>query len=89
MNVNLEFLAVTKNYSTCILFIPSEVTTELAITIEVHKIAVRNSLLLSSYSIQYTPSPSCSRILAEQVIKNELTIYIYSYIKNIIKYHMW
>jgi hypothetical protein len=27
MNVNMEFSAVTKKYSTCILFIPSEVTT--------------------------------------------------------------
>jgi hypothetical protein len=26
MNVNLGFLAVTKKYSTCIFFIPSEIT---------------------------------------------------------------
>jgi hypothetical protein len=29
MNVNLGFSTVTKKYSTCILFIPSEVTMEL------------------------------------------------------------
>jgi hypothetical protein len=50
MNDNLGFLAITKNYSICILFIPSEVTTELSITIAVHEIAATNSLLLPGYS---------------------------------------
>jgi hypothetical protein len=48
MNVNLGFLALTKNYITCILFIPSEVTTELAITIALHEIYVTNSLLATT-----------------------------------------
>jgi hypothetical protein len=51
MNVNLGFRVVTKNDSTCILLIPSEVTTELVNTMEVHEIAITNSLLLPSYSI--------------------------------------
>jgi hypothetical protein len=38
MNVNLGFLAVTKKYSTCILFLPSKVTTELVNTIAEHEI---------------------------------------------------
>jgi hypothetical protein len=40
MNVNLGFSVVIKKYSTCILFIPSEVTMELANTIAGHEIAV-------------------------------------------------
>jgi hypothetical protein len=40
MNVNLGFSAVTKKYSTCILFLPSEVTTELVNTIAEHEIDV-------------------------------------------------
>jgi hypothetical protein len=40
MNVNLGFSVVTKKYSTCILFLSSEVTTELANTIAYHKIDV-------------------------------------------------
>jgi hypothetical protein len=40
MNVNLGFSAATKKYSTCILFIPSEVTVELANTIAGHEIDV-------------------------------------------------
>jgi hypothetical protein len=38
MNVNLGFSAVTKKYSTCIIFIPSEVTMELVKTIAVHEL---------------------------------------------------
>jgi hypothetical protein len=40
MNVNLGLSAVTKNYSTCILFLPSEVTRESVHTIVEHEIAV-------------------------------------------------
>jgi hypothetical protein len=40
MNVNLRFSAVTKKYSTCILFLPSEVTTELVNVIAEHEIAI-------------------------------------------------
>jgi hypothetical protein len=37
MNVNLGFSAVTKKYSACVLFIPSEVTMELVNTIGDHE----------------------------------------------------
>jgi hypothetical protein len=40
MNVNLGFSAVTKNYSTCILFLPIEVTTELVNAIAEYENAV-------------------------------------------------
>jgi hypothetical protein len=40
MNVNLGFLAVTKKYSTCILFYPTGVTMELANTIAGHEFAI-------------------------------------------------
>jgi hypothetical protein len=63
MNINLGFSAVTKNYSTCILFIPSEVTTESVNTIVEHEIAVRihyyyTKLLHLIHTIPHT----CSRI---------------------------
>jgi hypothetical protein len=51
MNVNLGFSAVIKKYSTCILFIPSEVTVELANSKEGHKIDVT-----IHYYYQVTPS---------------------------------
>jgi hypothetical protein len=51
INVNLEFSAITKNYSTCILFIPSEITMELANTIAGHEIVVT-----IHYYYQVTPS---------------------------------
>jgi hypothetical protein len=51
MNVNLGFSVVTKKYSTCILFIHIEVTTELANTIAGHEIA-----LTIHYYYQVTPS---------------------------------
>jgi hypothetical protein len=51
MNVNLGFSAVTKNYSTCILFLPIEVTTELVNTIAEYEIAVT-----VQYYYQVTPS---------------------------------
>jgi hypothetical protein len=50
MNVNLGFSAVTKKYSTFILFLPSEVTTELVNTIAEHEIAV-----IIHYYYQVTP----------------------------------
>jgi hypothetical protein len=50
MNVNLGFSAVTKKYSTCILFLPSEVTTKLVNTTE-HEIVV-----MVHYHYQVTPS---------------------------------
>jgi hypothetical protein len=40
MNVNLGFPAVTKKYSTCILFLPNKVTMELVNTIAEHEIVV-------------------------------------------------
>jgi hypothetical protein len=51
MNVKLEFLAITKNYSRCIIFLPSEVTTELEKTIAEHEIVVT-----IHYYYQVTPS---------------------------------
>jgi hypothetical protein len=45
------FTGVTKNYSTCIIFLLSEETTELVNTIEEHEICVNSLLLLPSYSI--------------------------------------
>jgi hypothetical protein len=51
MNVNLGFSAVTKNYSACILFLPNEVTTELAKTITEYEIVVT-----IHYYYQVTPS---------------------------------
>jgi hypothetical protein len=51
MNVNLGFSAISKKYSTCITFIPSEVTTELANTIACHEIVVT-----IHYYYQVTPS---------------------------------
>jgi hypothetical protein len=51
MNVNLGFSAITKKYSTCILFLPSLVTTELVDTIAEHEIAVT-----IHYYYQVTPS---------------------------------
>jgi hypothetical protein len=51
MNVNLGFSAVTKKYSTYILFIPSEVTTELAKTIAGNEISIT-----IHYYYQVTPS---------------------------------
>jgi hypothetical protein len=50
MNVNLGFLSINKKYSTCIISIPSEVTTELVNTIVGHEFN-HNPLLLPSYSI--------------------------------------
>jgi hypothetical protein len=40
INVNLGFSAVTKKYSTYILFLPNEVTMELVNTITEHEIAI-------------------------------------------------
>jgi hypothetical protein len=51
MNVKLGFSAITKKYSTCIVFLPSEVTTELANTIAEHEIAIT-----VHYYYQVTPS---------------------------------
>jgi hypothetical protein len=51
MNANLGFSDVTKNYSTCILLLPSEVTTELVNTIAKHEIVVT-----IHYHYQVTPS---------------------------------
>jgi hypothetical protein len=51
MNMNLGFSAVTKNYSACIIFIPSEITTELVNTIAGHEIVVT-----IHYYYQVTPS---------------------------------
>jgi hypothetical protein len=51
INVNLELSAITKNYSTCIFFVPSEVTTKLANTIAGHEIIVT-----IHYYYQVTPS---------------------------------
>jgi hypothetical protein len=51
MNVNLGFSAITKKYSTCILFIHGKVTTELANTILGHEIVVT-----IHYYYQVTPS---------------------------------
>jgi hypothetical protein len=50
MKFNLGFSDVTNKYSTCILFIPSEVTMELVNTIADHEFR-HNSLQLPSYSI--------------------------------------
>jgi hypothetical protein len=90
MNDNLGFSGVTKKYSTCIPFLPCEVTTELLNTRAEHEIATT-----IYYYYQVTPSnihhpPSCSHILvgSEQVIKNGVRICIYSYIKNILKIHI-
>jgi hypothetical protein len=51
MNVNIGFSAVTKKYSTYILYIPSEVTPKLANTIACHEIDVT-----IHYYYQVTPS---------------------------------
>jgi hypothetical protein len=51
MNVHLGFLAGTKNYSTCILFLPSEVTMKLANTIASYEIVVT----IHYYYYQVTP----------------------------------
>jgi hypothetical protein len=51
MNVNLGFSSITKNYITCILFLPSEVTTKLVNTIAEHEIDVP-----IHYYYQVTPS---------------------------------
>jgi hypothetical protein len=51
VNVNLGFSVVTKKYSTCILFLPSEVTTKLENTIVGHEIVVT-----IPYYYQVTPS---------------------------------
>jgi hypothetical protein len=50
MNINLQFSAITKKYSTCILFL-SDVTMELENTIAGHKIDVT-----IYYYYQVTPS---------------------------------
>jgi hypothetical protein len=51
MNVDLGFSSITKKYSTWILFLPSEVTTELVNTIAKHEIAIT-----IHYFYQVTPS---------------------------------
>jgi hypothetical protein len=51
MNDNLGFSSLSKKYSTCILFLPSEVTTKLVNTIAEHETAVK-----IHYYYQVTPS---------------------------------
>jgi hypothetical protein len=90
MNVNLGFSAVTKKYSTCILFIPSEVIMELVKTIADHEFCSQFTTTTKLLHLIHAILLSCSHIQvgSEQVIKNGVTICIYSYIKNIITYHI-
>jgi hypothetical protein len=90
MNVNKDSQLSLRRCSTCILFLPSEVTTELINTIAAHEIVVT-----IHYYYHVTPSNThhphkCSCILvgSEQVIKNRVTICIYLYIKKMIKIHI-
>jgi hypothetical protein len=81
------FSAVTKNYSTCILFLPSEVTTELVRHHSSYKIDVT-----VHYYYEVTPSntdyPPHMLSHTRWIIKNGVTICIYSYIKNMITVHI-
>jgi hypothetical protein len=89
MNVNLGFSAVSKKYSTCILFIPSEVIMELVNTIADHEFCSQFTTTTTKLlHLVHTIPLSRSRIqvASEQIIKNGVTICIYSYIKNIKTY---
>jgi hypothetical protein len=84
------FSTVTKNYSTCILFLPSEVTTELVNTIVAMKLLSQSTTTTKLLHLIYIIPHTCSRIHvgSEKIIKNGVTICIYSYIKNMIKVHI-
>jgi hypothetical protein len=90
MNVNLGFSAVNKKYSKYILFIPSEVTTELVKIIADHKFCSEFTFTTELLHLIHTIPLSHSHIQvgSEQVLKNGVKVCIYSYIKNIITYHI-
>jgi hypothetical protein len=54
MNVNLGFLAVTKKYSTCICFIPSEITMELVKTVADHEFCSQFTTTTKLLNLIYT-----------------------------------
>jgi hypothetical protein len=89
MNVNKDSQLSLRS-STCILFLPSEVTTEFVNTIAAHEIAVTIHYYYQVTSSNTHRSPTCSHILvgSEQVIETGVTTCIYSYIMNMIKIHI-
>jgi hypothetical protein len=84
------FLAVKKNYSTCILFLPSEETKELVNTTVAIKFLSQSTTPTKLLHLTHTIPRTCSRIQvgSDEVIKNGVIIWIYSYIKNMIKVHI-
>jgi hypothetical protein len=70
MNANKESQLSLRTYSTCILFIPSEVTTELVNTIAEHEIPV-----IIHYYYQVTPCETQhSPHMLSQQVSSELAI---------------